>query len=109
MKVIFVSGRYSADSDNNLFENIYHARTEARKLWMKGWAVICPHSANAFMSGTENDLVFLEGNLEILRRCDAIYMLNGSAESIGAIEELKLAKELGLEIIQEGNYNAPSN
>lgn len=101
MKVIFVSGRYRADTENGVYENIRHARTEALKLWHKGWAVFCPHTNTAFMGGND-DLMFLEGDLEILRRCDAIYMLKGSDYSIGAIEEYKLAKELGLEIYQEG-------
>ena len=111
MKVIYVAGRYRADSDEGLYQNIQHARTEARKLWMKGWAVICMHTANAFMSGNEGDLVFLEGDLEILRRCDAIYMLDGSSLSLGAIDEAVLARELGLEIYYEceGVPNAPDN
>ena len=108
MKVIFVSGKYKATTENGVYENIQHARREAHKLWEEGWSVVCPHMNTAFM-GDNDDLKYLDGDLEILRRCDAIYMLNGSEYSLGAIEELKLAKELGLEIIQEGDYHAPSD
>ena len=108
MKVIFVSGKYRADTEYKLLANIEHARTEAHMLWCSGWAVFCPHMNTAFM-GDGDDLKYLDGDLEILRRCDAIYMLKGADCSLGAIEELKLAKELGLEIIQEGDYHAPSN
>ncbi len=105
MKVIYVAGRYRGESWNEVWENIIHARTEARKLWLQGWAVICPHANSIFMDGKEGetDGVFLNGDLEIIRRCDAIYMLDNWKESSGAKEELRLAVSLGLEIIYEGD------
>ena len=111
MKVIYVAGRYRAETDNGVWENINHARTEARKLWYKGWAVICPHMNTAFMGGDNDELMFIEGDLEIVRRCDAIYMLDGAHLSLGATEELKLAIELGLKkyFECEGVPNAPDN
>ena len=113
MKVIFVLGRYRADTDEELYQNIQHARTEARKLWHKGWAVICPHMNSSFMSGSdaEENYVYIKGYEELLRRCDAVYVLNGSSYSLGAMEEYKLAEELGIEIYVEygGIPNAPSD
>jgi hypothetical protein len=46
--------------------------------------------------------MFIDGDLEILSRCDAIYMLRGHEKSDGAKGELDLAKRLGLEILYEG-------
>ena len=113
MKVIFIAGKYQATTDEELYQNIQHARTEARKLWMKGWAVICPHMNSSFMSGSdaEENYIYIEGYRELLSRCDAIYMLRGSSYSLGAIEELNLAEEQGLEIYYEykGVPDAPDN
>ncbi len=78
------------------------ARTVARQLWGMGFAVICPHT-NTIMMGGE-DLppeIFLEGDLEILRRCDAILMMKGFEHSQGAIKEWKLAKELDIPVIYQ--------
>lgn len=98
MKVIFVSGAYRADTLQGVMNNIARARKVALKLWQEGWAVICPHSNTALFDGAADDSVWLEGGLEILRRCDAIYMMKGWGSSIGSIEERSFALELGLEI-----------
>ena len=102
MRVIYVAGAYRADSENGVFENIMCARRAAQKLWHKGWAVICPHTNTMFMGEDKPDLIFLDGDLEILRRCDAIYMLSNWRESVGAMQERKAAEEWGLEIYFEG-------
>lgn len=101
MKVIYVAGAYRANSWNGVWDNIMHARTIARQLWVDGWAVICPHANSIFMDGEDTDGVFLTGDLEILRRCDAIYMLDNWKQSEGARGEYKLAEELGLEVYYE--------
>jgi len=44
---------------------------------------------------------WLERDLEILSRCDAIFMLKGWKQSRGAKREYARAKELGLEIMYE--------
>ncbi len=104
MKVIYVAGKYTADTEWGIWNNIEHASGAARKLWLDGWAVICPHKNTAFFGGKDEAHrdIWLAGDLELLRRCDAIYMLGGWENSEGAKAELKLAEKLGLEIIYEG-------
>jgi hypothetical protein len=102
LKVIYVAGAYRSKSINRIWENINHAMVEARKLWLNGWAVICPHANTAFMDEMpQTDEMFLQGDLEILKRCDAIYMLQGWEKSVGAAGEYELAKKFGLEIYYE--------
>jgi len=101
MKLILISGPYRAKTEWELTENIRHAEAAAIKMWKEGWAVICPHKNSAWFGGICDDSVWLEGDLEMLRRCDAIYMLNTWHRSEGAISELKVAQRLGLEIIYE--------
>ncbi len=83
MKVlVFLSGKYSGDID----ENIQTARNAAIKLWEKGYAVFCPHLNTAHFEidcmCEYND--YLNGDLEILKRCDEIHMLPGWEKSTGA-------------------------
>lgn len=47
--------------------------------------------------------------MEILSRCDAIYMLRGYKYSKGSKAELREAKRLGLEIYYEGATDAWNN
>lgn len=104
MKIIFVSGAYRNKSEWGLWQNIQHASEVARRLWLLGWVVICPHRNTAFFGGEgdEEHWVWLKGDLEILKRCDAIYMLNNWKTSYGARCEFRLAGMLGLEIHYEG-------
>jgi len=103
MRVIYIAGKYRADTTYGVYQNIKKAEAAAIKLWQEGWCVLCPHLNTQLFDqcGVSPPSVFLEGGLELLRRCDAIFMLNGWAESEGAIKEHKLAKELGLEIYYE--------
>ena len=102
MKLIFVAGPYRGNGDNRVFENIMHARTASRKLWLDGWAVFCPHLNSLFMDGSDIEpMSFLDADLIILKHCDAIFMLKGWENSFGASGELEAAMRLKLEIIYE--------
>uniref|UniRef100_A0A6M3JHD9 DUF4406 domain-containing protein n=1 Tax=viral metagenome TaxID=1070528 RepID=A0A6M3JHD9_9ZZZZ len=101
MKIIYVAGKYRAKTEWALEENIRHAEREAVKLWQHGWAVICPHKNTAHFGGVCTDATWLDGDLEILKRCDAIYMLAGWDLSSGARAERELAKSSGIEIFYE--------
>lgn len=106
MKVIYVAGKYRAESWNGVFENIMKARAVARNLWVHGWAVVCPHANTFFMDGEDiPNRTFLDGDLEIIRRCDAMFMLDNWKDSEGARGEHTLAVELGLPIFYEGQDN----
>ncbi len=106
--VIYVSGPYRSDSINGIHENIQHAREAAIRLWRAGWIVLCPHLNTAFMDGINTDQMFLQGDLELLRRCDAIYMLKGFENSKGALEELDYAKQLERPVLYESDDWLPS-
>jgi len=99
MKLVFVSGPYRGQAMIDIHKNIMNARTLSIKLWQRGYAVICPHMNTAHFDGLCHDDVWLNGDLEILRRCDAIAMVDGWQDSEGAVEEYKLAVELGKEIV----------
>jgi hypothetical protein len=106
-KLIYVAGAYRADGWNDVYENIHHARAEARKLWLKNWVVICPHANTFLMDGPDIDpKTFIEGDLVIVERCDAIMMLDGWEHSEGSQEEYCRAMELEMPIYF-GEKNVP--
>lgn len=97
MKVVFVSGKYRGD----IAKNIEHAKQAAIRLWQQGYVVICPHMNTAFFDGLCPDEVWLAGDIEIMKRCDAVFFLDNWQDSEGARAEMAIAQDLGLEILYE--------
>jgi len=101
LRVIYIAGKYRGTSENEVFENIMKARAKAKELWDEGYAVVCPHTNTMFMGSKLGDARYIKGDLEILQRCDVIYMMNGWEGSEGATKELEKAKEMRLGVIFE--------
>ena len=103
-KLVYIAGKYSDPDPVNILANITRADAAGRKLYLMGYDVHIPHNNTA---NWERDpriyhdrypARILEMDLNILSRCDAIYLLRGWKESEGALSEFAKAKELGLEI-----------
>lgn len=109
MKVVFISGRITAPTSFQMAENVRHARMVSIKLMKRGYAVFCPHLNTVNMGGVlhkdpEEDFErWIAMDLELLSRCDIIFMLRGWRQSRGSKREYAKAKELGLEVLYEGN------
>lgn len=101
MKVAYVAGPYRSQSVHGIVENIRKAEAVALKYWRLGYAVICPHKNTALFDGAAPDYVWLEGDLELLRRCDLIVMVPGWTKSVGATAEHDFAMKHGMESIYE--------
>jgi len=100
MLVAYTAGKYRAESEWELEENIRLAEYWAARCWKIGLAVICPHKNTAHFGncmGIE-DQVWLDGDLEIIKRCDILIVLPNWATSSGTKAEIKLAKELFMPI-----------
>ena len=104
-KIIYISGPYSEFKSNEgitykIEDNIKIARKIAIRLWEKGFTVICPH-LNTIHFEKDSKLSYddyIDGDLEILSRCDAIYMTPFYDYSSGAKKEKEHAKKIGIEI-----------
>jgi hypothetical protein len=101
MKLAYIAGPYRTGHGRTVFENIQAARAVAVKYWKLGYAVICPHSNTAFFDGLCPDDTWIEGDLEMLRRCDVVVMMKSWRQSAGARKEFRLACRLKKEIIEE--------
>lgn len=88
-KVVYVSGKYSGNID----ENIHAARLAAIKIWEHGNIALTPHLNTAHFEIDCNCKYedYIEGDLELLERCDAVVMLPGWEESAGAVKERNAA------------------
>lgn len=98
--VIYIAGPYRAPSAKQISENVRAAEAVGQELLRRGHVVICPHSmTHDWDIGTGiPDEVFLETDLRLLERCDAICMVSGWTTSAGATAEHDRARELGLKL-----------
>jgi hypothetical protein len=100
MRVVYVAGPYRADTEYQVLLNIQAAERLALEVWRAGAACICPHKNTAFFGGATHDNVWLEGDKEIVRRCDAIICTPRWETSVGACGEVALAKSVGIPVFQ---------
>ncbi|MDD5048077.1 MAG: DUF4406 domain-containing protein [Methanoregulaceae archaeon] len=88
--VLYLSGPLShPDPHHGIELNILRASEIALKCWDRGWAVICPHKNCAGFQHYDHIpwRAWIEGDIEIMLRCDAVLMLPGWQDSDGAREE----------------------
>jgi nucleoside 2-deoxyribosyltransferase len=98
MKVIYIAGPFRADNAWEIEQNIRRAECLALEVWKAGAAAICPHTNTRFFQGVALDEVWLKGDIEIMRRCDAVLLTANWEISSGARAERKEAKALGIPV-----------
>lgn len=102
-KIIYVAGPYKGDVE----ANIAKAEAASVELWRRGWVVICPHKNTAGFEKYEDASlppeVWIQGDLVILSRCDAIFMLKDWQQSAGAKEERRFAIAREIPVLYEGD------
>jgi len=100
MKVIYVAGPYRAKTEYQVQENIRQAESCALDIWDAGAAAICPHKNTSGFGGYHNlpDDIWLNGDLEIIKRCDALVVLPNYEKSEGTLQEIKLAESINLPV-----------
>ncbi len=105
MKCVYIAGPFRAASTSmpgqqdswGIMQNIMHAMALAREVWLTGLAVaVCPHANTFCFQNTGPDDLWLKGDLELLRRCDAVLMTPDWMRSTGARIEEAYAREHGL-------------
>ena len=98
MKVVYVAGRFRADTHWEIVQNVRNAEAYALTVWRNGGAALCPHLNTANFQGAAPDEVWIEGTLELLRRCDALLTVPGYTSSKGTLGEIDEAKRLGIPV-----------
>jgi len=102
-KTVYIAGPYRADTEEQIQQNIEHAKHAAIRLIKMGYAVHCPHMNTAGMH-TDSEITvddWMSQSLSILDKMDAIYMLRGWANSEGAKMEGQFAHDNHIEVWYE--------
>jgi hypothetical protein len=100
MKLVYVAGPYRAPTEWQLVQNIRRAEALALEVWQLGLACICPHKNTALLGGAADDSLWLEGDLEMMRRCDAVICTDDWQRSAGARNEVAEARRLGIPVFE---------
>jgi hypothetical protein len=107
-KVFYIAGPYRAENPRKILENIRAAEKVAIDVWKSGNIALCPHLNSRFMDDICDDKVFLEGAIELMRRCDGVVLVPRWEESAGARMEVKIAERIGLPVYLEYKKGAVS-
>jgi hypothetical protein len=103
--VVYIAGPFRAKPDPlnqwQQWENIRASAALALEVWQLGAAALCPHLNTAFFQGAAPDAVWLDGDLELLGRCDAVLMAPRWEFSAGACEERRIANASGVPIFYD--------
>ena len=100
MKVIYIAGPYRAKNAWEVEQNVREAEVIALEVWRMGAACICVHASSRFFNDVLPFKTWITGDLEILRRCDAMFLVQGWKDSLGASLEYELARKLNIPIFE---------
>lgn len=101
LPVVYIAAPFRATSDYGRKLNRDAAEAVAFKVWEAGAVALCPHLNTANFDGALPDHVWLAGDLELLRRCDAILMSKTWNGYTGARAEHDFAVRHGLQSFYE--------
>jgi hypothetical protein len=99
VRVVYIAGPFRGPNAWEIEQNIRRAETLSLEVWRMGAVALCPHTNTRFFQGAADDAVWLEGDLVLLSRCDAILMTPDWERSTGARAEHAAAVELGMPIL----------
>ena len=94
--IIYISGSYRGNTEVNILK----ARKQAIELWELGFTILTPHLNTQHFELDchipENE--YIKGDIEILKRCNGLFMLDNWQDSEGARKEYQVAQQEGLPI-----------
>jgi hypothetical protein len=100
LPVIYIAGAFRAPTPWDLAGNVRAARSAGLDVARAGAMPCVPHAIGEHFHGQLTDAFWLEGALELLRRCDAVYVFNPRhlETSAGTRDEEAEARRLGLPV-----------
>lgn len=98
MHVVYVAGPYTAKASYLVEKNIDIAKELAMDVWKMGAVALCPHLNSQHFEGCASSQAFIDGTLELMRRCDSVLVCPNWETSVGTKGEITEAIRLGLPV-----------
>jgi len=102
--VIYVAGPFRGRDAWQISMNIFLAAKAALDVWRAGFTCLCPHLNTAPYQGALNDETWLEGDMVLITRCDALLLMSHWELSQGARSEKVFAEDQGIPVF----FNLPA-
>jgi hypothetical protein len=98
----YVAGPYTAPDALGREQNVRRAEGVATQLMLlrPNWGSVCVHSMSRYWHGRVPESVAITWGLELLRRCDAVVLVDGWERSRGTHTEIVEAARLGIPIYE---------
>lgn len=98
MKVVYIAGKFRGPDAWVIENHVRRAEEAGFEVARLGAMPLIPHSNTRFFHGALPDQFWLDGTLELLRRCDALLTVEGWEQSQGAREEVEEAKRRDIRV-----------
>jgi hypothetical protein len=98
---VYCAGKFRSPSHWGIVQNIRHAEQWALEIWRAGGVALCPHLNTANFQGALPDHIWLEGDLILLRQCDAVFMIPSWEQSEGARTEYDEAIKMDIPVFTD--------
>lgn len=98
MKVIYIAGPYRADTVWGVTCNIHRARELGAEVAKLGHMPLVPHANTAYYDFVMPDQFWLDGDIAIMLRCDAVLTTPDWERSAGARQEVEVAKQKAIPV-----------
>ncbi len=99
MKLAYIAGPFRAKTEWQKEQNVRRAEELALKVAALGVMPVCPHKNTQHFHGLLSDEFWLEGAMELMRRCDVIVVTDDWEKSEGARKEVDEARRLGKPVL----------
>ena len=96
--VIYIAGPYRNPSNWEIHKNIFRAEELAFNVWAAGMSALSPHLNTAHFQYALPDEAWLDGDLAMLARCDAMIVTEGWKRSQGTQAEVAFAERWGIPV-----------
>jgi nucleoside 2-deoxyribosyltransferase len=101
VRVVYIAGRFRGPHHWAIHEHIRAAERVAFAVWQAGAAALCPHLNTMHFQDALPDAVWLDGDLALLAKCDALMTVENWRESVGAQAEVAFAVTHGIPVFHE--------
>lgn len=105
--LVYIAAPFRAGTAWRIELNVRVAEWVALEVWKAGAIAICPHTNSRFFHGELPDHVFLDGYMDLVKRCDAVCAAGSWELSRGASAEIGIAQALGRPVFLHWSHVVP--
>ena len=107
MKLVYIAGPYNAPTPWDVEQNVRRAEELALGVaWISNeskipFGPVCPHTQSRFFAGQLDEQYWIKLTMEMMRRCDAVLLVDRWEKSSGTLGEIEEAGRLEIPVFQD--------